>query len=187
MLKLKSIPVLFTLVLSIQNTACTGDDAPVEEALSPSSEETPATLDEAPLNEGVSEDGIGQSEGDLGQEGIDQSQSQSFDLAGATVYFEYDDSSVTASSASTLESLASYLNQNQQVKITIEGHCDERGSTEYNLALGQRRAQAVKKYLLDLGVAESQLSTMSYGEERLKATGLLESDHSQNRRAEFTE
>jgi peptidoglycan-associated lipoprotein len=71
------------------------------------------------------------------------------------------------------------------MRLTIEGHCDERGTTEYNLALGQRRADAARNYLVDLGIDGSRLSTISYGEERPFETGHDESAWSQNRRAHF--
>jgi peptidoglycan-associated lipoprotein len=74
---------------------------------------------------------------------------------------------------------------NSQEKIVIEGHCDERGTAEYNIALGERRAKSVKRYLINLGVDSSQLSTISYGEERPADPGHNEAAWAKNRRAEF--
>jgi peptidoglycan-associated lipoprotein len=77
------------------------------------------------------------------------------------------------------------MHENPEVNVTIEGHCDERGSDEYNLALGERRAKAVKSYLAALGIAPDRLSTISYGEEMPATVGRDESAWSKNRRAEF--
>ena len=83
-----------------------------------------------------------------------------------TIYFDYDKSLLSASARATLESNAKYLMENPGATIVVEGHCDERGTTEYNLALGQRRAQAAYDYLRSLGVESARMSTVSYGEEQ---------------------
>jgi peptidoglycan-associated lipoprotein len=101
------------------------------------------------------------------------------------VFFEYDAYTLTPQTREILARNAEWLRQNPAAKLTIEGHCDERGSDEYNLALGQRRADAVKSYLLSLGIAAERLSDISYGEERPAVAGSDESAWSQNRRAEF--
>ena len=101
------------------------------------------------------------------------------------VYFSFDDYLVSPEGEAELSSLASYLNENQSATVSIEGHCDERGTVEYNLALGEKRALNVKNFLIGLGVDESRLSTVSYGEERPAVVGSDEFAWSQNRRAEF--
>jgi peptidoglycan-associated lipoprotein len=101
------------------------------------------------------------------------------------VFFDYDSYTLTAQTREILARNAEWLRQNPVAKLTIEGHCDERGSDEYNLALGQRRADAVKNYLLSLGIAAERLSDISYGEERPAVDGSDESAWSKNRRAEF--
>jgi peptidoglycan-associated lipoprotein len=101
------------------------------------------------------------------------------------VFFEFDDYTLTPEARGILARNAEWLRQNPAARLTIEGNCDERGSDEYNLALGQRRAEAVKNYLVSLGVAAERLSSTSYGEERPAAAGSDESAWSQNRRAEF--
>lgn len=103
----------------------------------------------------------------------------------STVYFAFDDYSLSFEAQQSLNATANYLKENSSAVVQIEGHCDERGSVEYNLALGQRRAQSVKNYLVDLGVDASRVPTMSYGEEKPAADGHNESAWSQNRRAEF--
>lgn len=102
-----------------------------------------------------------------------------------TVYFDYDAFTLSPEARQTLERNAAWLKVNPTVKITVEGHCDERGSDEYNLALGERRALAVKNYLAILGVSEDRLAAVSYGEERPAATGHDETAWSKNRRGEF--
>jgi peptidoglycan-associated lipoprotein len=102
-----------------------------------------------------------------------------------TIYFDYDKSEIRSDQMQQLQSNASWLRQNPSVRFTIEGHCDERGSQEYNLALGDHRANAVKEYLVGQGIAESRMNVISYGEER--PTCREESDRcmQDNRRAQF--
>ncbi len=99
------------------------------------------------------------------------------------IYFDTDQYNVDSADAAALQSQAAYLNQYPQISITVEGHADERGTREYNLALGERRANAAKNYLVSLGVAASRISTISYGKERPVALGSNESAWAQNRRA----
>ncbi len=99
------------------------------------------------------------------------------------VFFALDSSEVTAEGRATLEKQAEWLKSRPNLRATIEGHCDERGTREYNLALGERRAMAAKNYLASLGVPESQLSTISYGKERPAVEGSDEAAWAQNRRA----
>jgi len=101
------------------------------------------------------------------------------------VYFDYDAFTLQPVARQTLERNATWLQANPMVKVVIEGHCDERGSDEYNLALGERRALAVKSYLTTLGVTDVRLATVSYGEERPAVEGHGETAWSRNRRAEF--
>ena len=102
-----------------------------------------------------------------------------------TVYFDYDSADLNSSVISTLEANAQFLKDNPSVEIQIEGHADERGGIQYNLALGEKRARSVKQYLEALGVESGRMSTMSYGKERPKAFGHDEAAWSQNRRANF--
>lgn len=102
-----------------------------------------------------------------------------------TVYFDYDSSDLDSSVISALEANAQFLKDNPTVEIQIEGHCDERGGIQYNLALGEKRARSVKQYLEALGVEAGRMSTMSYGKERPKSFGHDEAAWKQNRRANF--
>lgn len=102
---------------------------------------------------------------------------------GDRVFFDYDSAAIDSESQATLEKQAAWLKQYSSINVTVEGHCDERGTREYNLALGERRAAAAKKYLVGLGIAASRISTISYGKERPAVVGSDESSWSQNRRA----
>ncbi|MCC7305426.1 MAG: peptidoglycan-associated lipoprotein Pal [Alphaproteobacteria bacterium] len=101
---------------------------------------------------------------------------------GDRVFFGYDQYNIDDSARMTLDKQAQWLQQYPNLSITIEGHCDERGTREYNLALGERRANAVKNYLVAAGVPSSRVSTISYGKERPAVPGSDESSYSQNRR-----
>jgi len=102
-----------------------------------------------------------------------------------TIYFEFNSFSLNSASKEALNLAAQWLKANPNTKIQIEGHCDERGTTEYNLALGERRANTVKDFLQSKGVPANQLSTISYGEERPVAMGSTEEAWAKNRRTEF--
>lgn len=99
------------------------------------------------------------------------------------VLFDLDSSQLSSEAQAVLSSQAAWLKQNSSVKLTVEGHCDERGTREYNIALGERRATAAKKFLVGLGISSSRISTISYGKERPAVEGSDESSWSQNRRA----
>lgn len=103
-----------------------------------------------------------------------------------TVYFNYNSADVDATYTEQLNRVATNLKADPDAKIVIEGHCDDRGSTEFNLALGERRAVATKNHLKRLGIPEKQMRVISYGEERPAVTGEGESAWAQNRRAELT-
>jgi peptidoglycan-associated lipoprotein len=101
------------------------------------------------------------------------------------IFFEFDSSTLSAEAQAILKAKAEWMNRNPQLSIIIEGHCDNRGTTEYNLALGERRAEGVKRFMQDLGVAESRIRTISYGEERPLDPGDDEAAWARNRRAHF--
>ena len=104
-------------------------------------------------------------------------------VASDRVFFDTDKSDIDAEAQATLRSQAAYLRQYPNVRVTIEGHADERGTREYNLALGERRANAAKNYLASLGIDASRISTISYGKERPEALGSDEASWARNRRA----
>ena len=102
-----------------------------------------------------------------------------------TIYFDYNDANIREDSKALLTQVAAAMAKDPGIKIEIEGHCDERGSTEYNLQLGERRARAVEKYLMTQGVKGGQISTISYGEERPADPESNERAFAKNRRAEL--
>jgi peptidoglycan-associated lipoprotein len=103
-----------------------------------------------------------------------------------TVYFDFDQFELRGDATATLKSNATWLKSHPNFKVVVEGHADERGTIEYNLELGAKRARAVLDYLVTLGVDGSRMRTISYGEERPAVSGHDESSWSRNRRAEFT-
>lgn len=100
-----------------------------------------------------------------------------------TVFFKFDNSEIQPEYQAMLEAHAAYLRDHPSVKVIVEGHADERGTPEYNIALGERRATAVAQYLQALGVPASQLSIVSYGEEKPLVLGHTDADYAKNRRA----
>jgi len=102
---------------------------------------------------------------------------------GSTVYFDYDQSSLTSEAQATLDRQAAFLKASPSFRLVIEGHCDERGTREYNLALGDRRASAVRDYLVAKGINASRLSTISYGKERPSVGGSNDTSYALNRRS----
>ena len=102
---------------------------------------------------------------------------------GDRVFFGYDSSDLDSDALELLQDQGAWLKQNSDVSVTIEGHCDERGTREYNLALGEKRAQAVKNYLIGLGINPDRVSTISYGKERPAVVGSNDGAWAQNRRS----
>ncbi len=101
------------------------------------------------------------------------------------IYFEFDSATLTYMSQQKLKAKAKWMRENSGASVTIEGHCDERGTNEYNLALGDRRAESTKAFLTDLGISSAMLKTISYGEERPMDTRQNEDAWATNRRAHF--
>ena len=101
------------------------------------------------------------------------------------ILFEFDSASLSVEAQEILRAKAAWLRENPRARVMIEGHCDERGTNEYNLALGDRRAFSSKSFLVDLGIADSRLTTISYGEEQPIDSRATEDAWAQNRRAHF--
>ncbi len=130
----------------------------------------------------------------VNSEAVVDSTPLSFDVAGSdsgkidglvTVNFEYDKSQLNSDAKKKLQDNANWLKKNSKTKIQIEGHCDARGSLEYNMALGERRANAVKAYMTGLGIPGSRLKTISLGKDKPLVQGDSEDAYRQNRRANF--
>lgn len=101
------------------------------------------------------------------------------------IHFAFDSSVLSNQAQEILNNKADYLRANSGVTVTVEGHCDERGTASYNIALGERRAKSVRDFLVDLGISANRLKTISYGEERPLAIGPNEASWAKNRRAQF--
>jgi peptidoglycan-associated lipoprotein len=133
---------------------------------------------------GIGEQDLGGAAGRPGAGGaIGASERSSFE--NEDIFFSYDSSSLTTQAQDVLRKKAAFLKANPNVKITIEGHCDERGTNEYNLALGEARAKSAKAFLADLGIPAARMATISYGEERPLVQGHTEEAYAKNRRAHF--
>ena len=101
------------------------------------------------------------------------------------VHFEFDSSNMTADSKQALKENTEIMAAHPDIKVEVQGHCDERGTTEYNLSLGQKRAEAIRKYLVTAGVSQTRVAAVSFGKEKPLSSGSGESAWAQNRRAEF--
>ena len=146
----------------------------------------PAVLPPAPVDNtaGLDQNGGGQTGGDVGGAIVPGSNADfTRSVSSNTINFGLDQIDVDATARAILDSQAAWLARYPNVRITIEGHCDERGTREYNLALGDRRANAAKNYLAARGVSADRMSTISYGSERPVAVGSDEGSWAQNRRA----
>ncbi|MBC7693614.1 MAG: OmpA family protein [Methylotenera sp.] len=102
-----------------------------------------------------------------------------------TIHFPYDSSNLDSGAKADLKSNADILKDKKSAKVQIEGHCDQRGGIQYNIALGEKRANSVKNYLQDMGVAADRITTISYGKERPVETGITDDAQAKNRRANF--
>ena len=126
-------------------------------------------------------DGISSTEMSFDPSGSDSGKIEGLE----TVRFGYDQASLTSDAKEALQGNADWIKNHQNVSIQVEGHADSRGSIEYNLALGERRARAVKAYLVSLGVDADRLNVISFGEEKPLADGDTEAAHARNRRVNF--
>ena len=115
----------------------------------------------------------------------EQSLQELFDKGVKDAYFDYDKADIRPDTRDALSQTAQFLRSYPQMKVVVEGHCDERGSTEYNLALGDRRAAAAKQFLVSLGITADRLETVSYGKEKPFCSASTEQCWQQNRRAHF--
>lgn len=131
---------------------------------------------------------------DSGQAPQIENTPMSFDAGGSdsgkisgleTINFDYDKALLSASAKKKIQGNAEWMKSRGNINIQIEGHCDARGSIEYNLSLGERRAKAVKEYMVSLGVSDSRISIISYGKEKPLANGDSEDAYAKNRRANF--
>ncbi len=166
-----------------------GDNMPEGKSLADGTR-TPGSISEE--NMGPEQEGL---DAGSGQNGFDANAEQNTDAYKQKygrsskemqpVYFNFDQSTIRSDQVARIEANAQYLKDHPASNVIIEGNCDEQGTNEYNLALGERRAINVKRYLVELNVDEFRIRTISYGEERPLFTGSSEDDFAQNRRADF--
>jgi len=119
------------------------------------------------------------------QKMLQEQMKQGGDLLNKDILFEYDSYTVAPEYQGLIKDVAAWLNQNQAVRLSVEGHCDERGTIDYNLALGQKRAEAVKAQLVKMGVKEERIKTISYGKEMPADPAHTEAAWAKNRRVHF--
>jgi peptidoglycan-associated lipoprotein len=174
--------LLMLLTSAAFAVACGGKAAPEEPAPEPTPTAAPTPPPE-PVDDNSAERERLEKER-MEREAAEKARTVSADLA-AMINFDYDQAQVRPADQQTLDRKAAILAANPQVKLRISGHADERGSDEYNLALGNRRASAAKRYLENKGVDASRLEVVSYGEERPLNPGSDETAFAQNRRDEF--
>ncbi|SRR6266511_1292941 len=140
-----------------------------------------------PSEEGTRVQPIGNPDGTipLGSRIGPDSEQDRVPLASYTVYFDFDRSAIRSGETGKIESVSSYLKSNAGVGVLIEGHCDERGTEQYNLSLGERRALAIREYLVNLGIDGNRVFTISFGEDRPADPGHNDAAWAKNRRGEF--
>ena len=173
---------LLMLLASTAVAAGCGGKKPVEEP-APQPAPAPAPAPTPPPTDDSEQRAKAEQE-KLARQKAEQIRAVAADLA-AMINFEYDQAAVRSADEATLDRKAAVLQANPNVKLTVSGHADERGSDEYNLALGNRRAGAAKRYLQNKGIDGSRLDVVSYGEERPLNPGHDEAAYAQNRRDEF--
>ena len=173
--------LLMLLTAAAFAVACGGRSAPEEPAPEPTPAPAPTPAPE-PVDDSAERERLERER--LAREAAERARTVSADLA-AMINFDYDQATVRQADQETLDRKAAILIANPAVRIRISGHADERGSDEYNLALGNRRAAAAKRYLENKGVDGSRIEVVSYGEERPLNPGSDETAYAQNRRDEF--
>ena len=173
-----STRLFFVISLTILLLGCSKDQVKEDEPV----EVTDLTADPASSSEDAAQTYGAEDDSGPAFSQLDDPQSP---LSVRTIYFEYDSSEISSDYRSTVEAHSLYLQQNPSTSVILEGHGDERGSREYNLALGERRAKAVKQQMLLLGANSNQIKLVSYGEERPASDGHDESSWQQNRRVEI--
>jgi peptidoglycan-associated lipoprotein len=180
--------LVLTLALLVALSACAGKKRPPVLASAPGGERAPvAEAGPAPAEPLDAGPDVRAVRGE-GAEGSDISGNALGSGEGgplADIRFELDSATLTDEARATLEKHALWLQGHRDVKVTVEGHCDERGTVEYNLALGEQRARATREYLVSLGVAAERLRVVSFGKERPLAPGNDEAAWAKNRRAHF--
>jgi len=161
--------------------ACSGNEPPEQPP------EQPPTVERAPQQPVRNEEPPPAGDWETADTGSDVLTIEEINRQGVlqTIFFDYDQSEIRPDQRAKLQANAQYLRNNTHFRVLIAGHCDERGTREYNMALGERRASATMQYLVSLGVSRDRVEIISYGEEQPEAQGSTPSAWQQNRRAVF--
>ena len=154
-------------VVQTESVTMTEPEAPTEPVVAPQEESEPLPV-------------LGYSEPE-----VPEPSRPEIEFSDENIHFAFDSYNLSEPAQQVLSRLAEYLRTNPDITVTIEGHCDDRGTDDYNLALGERRAESARVFLGNLGVGNQRLNTISYGEERPVVTGQNESAWARNRRAQF--
>ncbi|MBC7713391.1 MAG: peptidoglycan-associated lipoprotein Pal [Rhizobacter sp.] len=172
-MKLRSVLILTILAASLSLTSCASKKTKTTDGVDNTGGAEQTTLKDNGNNSGVS--------------ALELNGDSDSNRAGAlkTVYFDYNSSAIAGSTKEALDSNAEFLKKNASVKVQAEGHCDERGSVQFNLALGEKRAKSVRDYLVGAGVAANRITVISLGKEKPVSFGHDEESWSKNRRANF--
>ncbi len=190
LLRHRQLASLLVLALAFSLAACGSKRRPPAlaspEGIAPGASASGDTMPAQPLDEGPDVLAV-ESEYAAGSD-LDSDYTTTYEEGSplADIHFEYDSAGLTEQSRATLERHAVWLQTRRGLRVTIEGHCDQRGTVEYNLALGEQRARAAWDYLVSLGVAADRLRTVSYGKERPLDPGGTEQAYALNRRAHFS-
>ncbi len=171
---LNKLLISFFLVLFVASCATKQKDAADSSGSGSSSTDSSVSSEEGTITETTGSGIVSGSQEDL------------IVNVGDRVFFGYDSAELDSDALELLQDQVAWLKQYSSVSVTIEGHCDERGTREYNLALGEKRAQAVKNYLIGLGINPDRVSTISYGKERPAVVGSNDGAWAQNRRSVTT-
>jgi peptidoglycan-associated lipoprotein len=177
---MRASSLLMVLAAAGFTAACGGKAPPEEPAPTPAPAPAPTS---APVDDSAERERM-ENERKAREAAEERARAVAADLA-AMINFDYDQSAVRSTDQGTLDRKAAILQANPNVRLQISGHADERGSDEYNLALGNRRAAAAKRYLQNKGIDASRMDVVSYGEERALNAGHDEAAYAQNRRDEF--
>ena len=169
--------------LSIGLTACGGDRSTIPTEAAGDASDSAAANGGAGVSDGASTAGIG-ADGSLDVTRMEPGQGDG-PLSRLVIYFDFDRSEIRSDFSDMLRAHGAFLAENTGRQVRLEGHADERGSREYNIGLGEQRAQAVRRVLMLQGASADQLGTVSYGEERPAALGGDENSYSLNRRVEL--
>jgi peptidoglycan-associated lipoprotein len=182
----KVLVLLFVLTLALLIASCGGKKV-VKQELPETSLEQPAASAEGHEKKGSMKPEETISEQQLAKMESREEQPRYKEEGGLfeDIHFDFDMYDIRADAKPELEKIASWMLKNTSTKLSIEGHCDDRGTSEYNLALGDRRAKAAKDYLMALGIASGRIETVSYGKEKLLCTEKTEECWAKNRRAHF--